>query len=66
MESIKTSSVGGHIMWNNRLGELHNEYGPALIFKHGPTCWYLHNVLYSEEQYKHEIVKRNLKKLSDW
>ncbi len=44
-------------------GILHREFGAAVIRRNGNHDYYLNGVFYSEQEYKQEIVKRNLKKL---
>ncbi len=44
-------------------GQIHREDGPAIERPIGNNGWFLNDIQYSEEQYKHEMVKHNLKKL---
>jgi hypothetical protein len=46
-------------------GKLHREDGPAIEYSHGGKSWYLNDINYSEEQYRHELVKIKLKRILD-
>ncbi len=64
MKSTKEIDCEGTIRWKNDLGQFHNVHGPAIIYYNGYKRWYINGEIYiEEEEYKHEIIKRNLKKL---
>ena len=50
-------------------GEIHREDGPAIVrisvSGNIEKEWVLNNVVYSEEEYKHELIKLKLKRLVD-
>ncbi len=60
---------GPAVIWSNGTkfwyieGRRHREDGPAIEWFDGKQNWYLNGVFYGEQEYKHEIIKRNLKKL---
>ena len=44
-------NLGGHRFWYNSDDELHREDGPAAIHANGRKFWYLHNNIYSFDDY---------------
>ncbi len=55
--------TSGHMSWWKN-GIRHREDGPAIIRADSVAQWFLNGTEYSEEDYNHEIVKRNIKKLN--
>jgi len=45
--TVKTTSGSGTVKFTKN-GLLHCEYGPAVIYSHGPTDWYLYGKAISE------------------
>ncbi len=44
-------------------GQIHREDGPASTSSYFGNSWYLNDVLYTKEDFKREMIKRNLEKL---
>jgi hypothetical protein len=44
---------------NNKL-VIHNEYGPAVVYKNGRTEWYLNGKLHRDEEDKPAVVSKNI------
>lgn len=52
-------------VWRNVHNLCHKEDGPAVIYKSGTKLWYLEGDLYTEDEYKKELYRRNLNKLNE-
>jgi len=55
---INITSLNVEVWWVN--GVKHREDGPAIVYANGDKEWFLNGKMYSEDDFKHEMQKREL------
>jgi len=63
VNSELTINEYGTKYWKLPNGYFHREDGPAIENKEGYRAWYINGLKYTEQEHRHEIRSRKLKKL---
>ena len=63
MESKLEIDKNGTKRWKLPNGDFHREDGPAIEYSNGAKSWYLNDIKYSEQEYKHQIRLIKLDKI---